>query len=320
MGRGCPLVTWLSRSVASRPPRFSIFYLSVSALGSPSLKMRTFVWACVCSTSAALVPFEPFGVPRRTSPLGRAGSDTLLPVSSAAAKTLKTFVVFVLTEEQRESTREALAKYTQKAHDEAQEARDRYQKSSEETEASRLRMLQAFDLAFDELRESFWRNIFDRPAPSHKAHQAESPPRAPERQLAHEASQQLSDQLFRGLVPQEQASALEAVGRLEQLSTAERYNEVEAVHQAFNLLDQEFDRLEQSEPPSEGELQAARLLWMRRGEAYELWLDMLEKLHELEGNEEKLRRLKDVRARNLKTYGPRLDARARLERAFLEES
>ena len=281
--------------------------------------MRTFVWACVCSTSAALVPFEPFGVPRRTSPLGRAGSDMLLPVSSAAAKTLKTFVVSVLTEEQRESTREALAKSAQKAHDEAQEARDRLQKSSEETEASRLRMLQAFDLAFDELRESFWRNIFDRPAPSHKAHQAESPPRAPERQLAHEASQQLSDQLFRGLVPQEQASALEAVGRLEQLSTAERYHEVEAVHQAFNLLDQEFDRLKQSEPPSEGELQAARLLWMRRGEAYELWLDMLEKLHELEGNEGKLRTLKDERARNIQMYGPRLDTRARLERAFLDE-
>ena len=198
--------------------------------------------------------------------------------------------------------------------------RDRQQEARDKTEASRLRMLKAFDLAFDELRESFWLNIFDRPYPSHKAHQAESPPRAPERQLDHEASQQLSDQLFRGLVPQEQASALEAVGRLEQLSTAERYHEVEAVHQAFNLLDQEFDRLEQSEPPSEGELQAARLLWMRRGEAYELWLDMLEKLHELEGNEEKLRTLKDERARNIQTYGPRLDTRARLERAFLDES
>merc|ERR1712194_391613 len=81
----------------------------------------------------------------------------------------------------------------------------------------------------------------------------------------------------------------------------------------------EFDRLEQSEPPTEGELQAARLLWMRRGEAYELWLDMLEKLHELEGNEGKLRTLKDERARNVQMYGPRLDTRARLERAFLDE-
>ena len=50
------------------------------------------------------------------------------------------------------------------------------------------------------------------------------------------------------------------------------------------------------------------------------WRDMLEKLHELEGNEEKLRTLKDERARNIQTYGPRLDTRARLERAFLDES
>ena len=289
--------------------------------------MRTLVWVCVCSTSAALVPFELFGVPRRTSPLGSAGSDTPRPVRSAAAKMLNN--IFVLTEEQKESTREALAKEAQEARDRLQEtrdrlqgARDRQQEARDKTEASRLRMLKAFDLAFDELRESFWLNIFDRPYPSHKAHQAESPPRAPERQLDHEASQQLSDQLFRGLVrmlPQEQASALEGVGRLEQLSTTERYHEVEAVRQAFNRLDQEFDRLEQSEPPSEGELQAARLLWMRRGEAYELWLDMLEKLHELEGNEEKLSSLKVERARDILMYG-RLDTRAHLERAFLDES
>ena len=215
------------------------------------------------------------------------------------------------------------------------------------TEASRLKMIQA--ALFDELLGSgwlmnFWGNIFDRPDPSHKAYQAESPPRAPERQLDREASQQqlsdqrgvaydvayhlVSDQLFRGLsrdqllqmLPREQASALEGVGRLEQLSSAERYDEVEALRQAFKRLEQEFDRLEQSEPPTEGELQTARLLFMRRGEAFEVWADMLEKLHELEGNEEKLRTLKDERARNIQIYGPRLDTRARLERAFLNES
>ena len=58
---------------------------------------------------------------------------------------------------------------------------------------------------------------------------------------------------------------------------------------------------------------------MRRGEAYELWADMLERLHELEGNEEELRTLKDQRARYMLTYG-RQDTRARLERAFLKES
>ena len=303
--------------------------------------MRTLVWVCVCSTSAALVPFELFGVPRRTAQLGSAGSDTSLPkiVTSAAASTL--YNLFVLTEEQKAELEKGL-----------QEDSDRLQESRDRTEASRLKMIQAYKSLFDEILGSgwlmnFWGNIFDRPDPSHKAYQAESPPRAPERQLDREASQQqlsdqrgvaydvaydvayhVSDQLFRGLsrdqllqmLPREQASALEGVGRLEQLSSAERYHEVEAVRQAFNRLDQEFDRLEQSEPPTEGELQAARLLWMRRGEAYELWLDMLEKLHELEGNEEKLRTLKDERARNIQTYGPRLDTRARLERAFLDES
>eukprot|EP00964_Phaeocystis_antarctica_P038726 scaffold22146_cov69-Phaeocystis_antarctica.AAC.6 len=157
----------------------------------------------------------------------------------------------------------------------------------------------------------------------HKAHQAESPPRAPERQLDPETNQQLSDQLFRGLLvrmgQREQASALEGVGRLEQLSSAERYHEVEAAHKAFTRLDQEFDRLEQSEPPTDGELQAARSLWMRLGEAYEHWHDMLEKLHELEGNEEKLSSLKVERARDILMYG-RLGTRAHLERAFLDES
>ena len=63
--------------------------------------MRTLVWVCVCSTSAALVPFELFGVPRRTAQLGSAGSDTSLPkiVTSAAASTL--YNLFVLTEEQK---------------------------------------------------------------------------------------------------------------------------------------------------------------------------------------------------------------------------
>ena len=207
-------------------------------------------------------------------------------------------------------------------------------------------MIQAYTSLFDELLGSgwsmnFWGNIFNRPDPSHKAHQAESPPRAPERELDREASQQqlsdqrgvaydvayhlVSDQLFRGLsrdqllqmLPREQASALEGVGRLEQLSSAERYHAVEAARKAFTRLDQEFDRLEQSEPPTDGELQAARSLGMRLGEAYEHWQDMREELHELEGNEEKLRTLKVERARFLLRHG-RLDTRARLERAFLD--
>ena len=64
----------------------------------------------------------------------------------------------------------------------------------------------------------------------------------------------------------------------------------------------------------------ARLLFMRRGEAFELWADMLEKLHELEGNEEELRTVKDDRARIIQMHGGRQDTRARLERAFLNES
>ena len=116
----------------------------------------------------------------------------------------------------------------------------------------------------------------------------------------------------------EQASALEGVGRLEQLSSAERYHAVEAARKAFTRLDQEFDRLEQSEPPTDGELQAARSLWMHLGEAFEHWQDMLEKLYELEGNEEKLRTLKVRTCRRLLRHG-RLDTRARLERAFLDE-
>ena len=70
---------------------------------------------------------------------------------------------------------------------------------------------------------------------------------------------------------------------------------------------------------TDGELQATRSLWMRLGEAYEHWRDMLEKLHELEGNEEKLRTLKVERARDILMHG-RLDTRAHLERAFLDES
>ena len=48
-----------------------------------------------------MVPFELFGVPRRTAQLGSAGSDTSLPkiVTSAAASTL--YYLFVLTEEQK---------------------------------------------------------------------------------------------------------------------------------------------------------------------------------------------------------------------------
>ena len=58
---------------------------------------------------------------------------------------------------------------------------------------------------------------------------------------------------------------------------------------------------------------------MRRGEAFELWADMLEKLHELEGNEEELHTVKDEHARSIQMHG-RQDTRARLERAFLNES
>ena len=47
---------------------------------------------------------------------------------------------------------------------------------------------------------------------------------------------------------------------------------------------------------------------------------MREKRLELEGDEEELRALRDRRARKLKTYGPRLDTRARLEMAFWNES
>ena len=187
-------------------------------------------------------------------------------------------------------------------------------------------MFQAFDRAFDDLRESFRVNIFGCRDPRHKANQAESPPRNPERQPDHEASEQLSEQLSdqRGLLLrmylQEQAFALEGVGRLEQLSSAERRDEVEAAQLAFERLHKEYYGFKLSKPPTEGEIQAHRLLWMRRGLAFELWLDMREKWLELEGDEEELRALKDRRARKLKTYGPRLDTRARLEMAFLNES
>ena len=156
--------------------------------------------------------------------------------------------------------------------------------------------------------------------------QAESPPRNPERQPEtspdHEASEQLSDQrgLLLRMYLQEQAFALEGVGRLEQLSSAERRDEVEAAQLAFVRLDDEYYGFKRSKPPTEGEIQAHRLLWMRRGLAFELWLDMRERCLELEGDEEELRALRDRRARKLKTYGPRLDTRARLEMAFLNES
>ena len=127
------------------------------------------------------------------------------------------------------------------------------------------------------------------------------------------------DHYFPALFFQARPPALRP-NRLEPLSSAERYDEVEALRQAFKRLEQEFDRLEQSEPPTEGELQAARLLFMRRGEAFEVWADMLEKLHELEGNEEELRTVKDDRARIIQMHGGRQDTRARLERAFLNES
>ena len=97
--------------------------------------MRTLVWVCVCSTSAALVPFELFGVPRRTAQLGSAGSDTSLPkiVTSAAASTLYNF--FVLTEEQKAELEKGL-----------QEDSDRLQESRDRTEASRLKLIQSDEL------------------------------------------------------------------------------------------------------------------------------------------------------------------------------
>ena len=122
------------------------------------------------------------------------------------------------------------------------------------------------------------------------------------------------------LVSFERASALEGVGCLEQLSSAERYHEVKRAWEAYERLDQEFRRLiNEKDELTEGEQQAARLLMMRRGEAFEHARDMEEKLHELEGNEEKLRNLKEARARDINMYGRR-DSRARLERAFLKES
>jgi len=77
--------------------------------------------------------------------------------------------------------------------------------------------------------------------------------------------------------------------------------------------------MDEKDELTEGEQQAARLLWMRLGEAFEHARDMEEKLHELEGNEEKLRNLKEARARDINMYGRR-DSRTRLERAFLKES
>ena len=316
--------------------------------------MRTLAWVCLCSTSAALVPLEPFGVPRRAAPLGSAGKPKGLPytplpkiMTSAAVNLLQkanllekvlNWMDSALTEEQkaeRDRSRQARRDQCREYDDQLRESFGMnpiiFPELIPELIISQLRTVV--------FREPIGLNTTDPPGElgsmqklgflpneaelPHKAHQAESPPRAPERQLDPETNQQLSDQLYRGLLvrmgQREQASALEGVGRLEQLSSAERYHEVEAAHKAFTRLDQEFDRLEQSEPPTDGELQAARSLWMRLGEAYEHWHDMLEKLHELEGNEEKLSSLKVERARDILMYG-RLDTRAHLERAFLDES
>ena len=311
--------------------------------------MRTLAWICVCSTSAALVPLEPFGVPRRAAPLGSAGKRlpyTPLPkiMTSAAVNLLQKVELNLLekwiiwldsqieTEEQKaESDRRRQARW-----DRRREYDDQLRESFGMNPIIFPELIP--ELIISQLRTivPIGLNTADRPGESmqklgflpneaelpHKAYQSESPPRAPERQLDPETNQQLSDQLYRGLLlrmgQREQASALEGVGRLEQLSSAERYHAVKAAYKAFTRLDQEFDRLEQSEPPTDGELQAARSLWMHLGEAFEHWQDMLEKLYELEGNEEKLRTLKVRTCRRLLRHG-RLDTRARLERAFLDE-
>ena len=315
--------------------------------------MRTLAWVCLCSTSAALVPLEPFGVPRRAAPLGSAGKPKGLPytplpkiMTSAAVNLLQkanllekvlNWMDSALTEEQkaeRDRSRQATRDQCREYDDQLRESFGMnpiiFPELIPELIISQLRTVV--------FREPIGLNTTDRPGElgsmqklgflsneaelPHKAHQAESPLRAPERQLDPETNQQLSDQLYRGLLvrmgQREQASALEGVGRLEQLSSAERYHAVEAARKAFTRLDQEFDRLEQSEPPTDGELQAARSLWMHLGEAFEHWQDMLEKLYELEGNEEKLRTLKVRTCRRLLRHG-RLDTRARLERAFLDE-
>ena len=355
------------------------------------MRRNMFVWLCLCSASAALVPFELFGMLRRKSPLGSAGSDMRLPMRSAPAMTLYTRLYDWLDEQEAK-----LEKATQQARDESQQARVEVQQARVkaqqagvelqqarvEAQQARVELQQAREeskAAFDNLWESFRVYIFGCQDPRHKANQAEqdrlkekelkdqrdlaivqlflenpnactaadsekakkwlgdrlhasvvaqaeSPPRNPERQPEtspdHEASEQLSDQrgLLLRMYLQEQAFALEGVGRLEQLSSAERRDEVEAAQLAFVRLDDEYYGFKRSKPPTEGEIQAHRLLWMRRGLAFELWLDMREKWLELEGDEEELRALKDRRARKLKTYGPRLDTRARLEMAFLNES
>ena len=278
--------------------------------------MRTLAWICVCSTSAALLPLEPFGVPRRAAPLGSAGKRlpyTPLPkiMTSAAVNLLQKVELNLLekwiirldsqieTEEQKaESDRRRQARW-----DRRREYDDQLRESFGMNPIIFPELIP--ELIISQLRTivPIGLNTADRPGEfgsmqklgflpkeaelPHKAYlQSESPPRAPERQLDREASQQqlsdqrgvaydvaydvayhVSDQLFRGLwrdqllqmLPREQASALEGVGRLEPLSSAERYDEVEALHQAFKRLEQEFDRLEQSEPPTEGQLQAARL-------------------------------------------------------------
>ena len=317
--------------------------------------MRTLAWICVCSTSAALLPLEPFGVPRRAAPLGSAGKRKALPytplpkiMTSAAINLLQKLPLNLLekwiirldsqieTEEQKaESDRRRQARW-----DRRREYDDQLRESFGMNPIIFPELIP--ELIISQLRTivPIGLNTADRPGEfgsmqklgflpkeaelPHKAYQSESPPRAPERQLDPETNQQLSDQLYRGLLlrmgQREQASALEGVGRLEQLSSAERYHAVKAAYKAFTRLDQEFDRLEQSEPPTEGELQTARLLFMRRGEAFEVWADMLQKLHELEGNEEELRTAKADHARIIQMHGGRQDTRARLERAFLNES
>lgn len=307
--------------------------------------MRVLAWICVCSTCAALVPLEPFGVPRRAAPLAAGKRKGLPPytplpeiMTSAAVdlllklnllgKVLTWMDSMILTEEQHaEIDRRRQERWGGRPPPWVNALRESLGLPMNTTDRpGELGSMQKLGSLPNEGELGSMQKLGFLPNEAklpHKAYQSESPPRAPERQLDPETNQQQSDQLYRELLvrmgQREQASALEGVGRLEQLSTSERYHAVEAAHQAFTRLDQEFDRLERSEPPTDGELQAARSLRMRLGEAFEHWGDMVEKLNELVGNEEELRDLKFTRARFALMYG-RLDTRARLERAFLDES
>ena len=217
--------------------------------------MRVLAWICVCSTCAALVPLEPFGVPRRAAPLAAGKRKGLPPytplpeiMTSAAVdlllklnllgKVLTWMDSMILTEEQHaEIDRRRQERWGGRPPPWVNALRESLGLPMNTTDRpGELGSMQKLGFLPNEAKLP------------HKAYQSESPPRAPERQLDPETNQQLSDQLYRELLvrmgQREQASALEGVGRLEQLSTSERYYAVEAAHQAYTRLEQEFDRLE----------------------------------------------------------------------------